>query len=136
MIPQFRRGDSWEFQGVLRVIPVQHLPQEYFKHFSMRFTCGDFTTSWQRLEKRLVNGYTILVNLLVAAMNLSVKTVEKPRRGALLGSASQLDPVMAFMNNLAITTKSFREGRWIPENLCKIAGAMMSLSHQNQGVLC
>lgn len=48
---------------MLRAISVQHLPQEYFNHFRIRFTCGDFTTSWQRLEKRLVNGYTILVNL-------------------------------------------------------------------------
>lgn len=59
-------------------------------------------------------------------MNLSVKTVEKPRRGAVLASASQQDPVKAFMDDLTITAKSFPEGRWILENLFKIiAGARM-----------
>lgn len=66
-----------------------------------------------------------MVKLLVAAMNLSVKTVEKTR-GAVLASASQQDPVKAFVDDLTITAKSFPEGCWILENLCKIiAGARM-----------
>lgn len=105
---------------------VQHLLQEYFNRFRMRFTCGHFTTSWQRLEKGIVTGCTISVILFAAAMNLLFKSVEKPRRGAVLASGVQQAPVKAFMDDLKITARSVPEGRWILEDLCKIiAGARM-----------
>lgn len=47
---------------------VQHLLQECFNRFRMQFTCGDFTTSWQRLEKEIVTGCTISVILFAAVL--------------------------------------------------------------------
>lgn len=86
----------------------------------MRFTCGDFTTSWQRLEKGIVTGCTISVILFAATMNLLVKTVEKPRRGVVLSSGVQQAPVKAFMDDIIITARSVPEGRWILEDLGRI----------------
>lgn len=39
----------------------------------MRFTVGNFTTKWQRLEKDIMTGCTISVVLFVAAMKLQLK---------------------------------------------------------------
>ncbi|KAJ7995783.1 hypothetical protein DPEC_G00248170 [Dallia pectoralis] len=87
----------------------------------MRFTSGDFTTNWQRLEVGIVTGCTISVILFAAAMNLLVKSVEKPRRGAVLSSGVQQVPVRAFMDDLTITARSVPEGRWILEGLTTAA---------------
>lgn len=51
----------------------QHCLQDYFSHFKMCFTSGTFTTNWQQLEVALSP-----VILFAAAMNLLVKSVEKP----------------------------------------------------------
>lgn len=104
---------------------VQHLRQDYFNCLNMRFTCRDFTTIWQRLEKGIVAGsYSLLVSF-TAAMNLLVKRVKKPRRGVVLAGVQQA-PVKAFMNNLTITARSVPEDWWILETLGKIiAGARM-----------
>lgn len=64
----------------------QKLLQYYFDRFNMRFTCGDFTTDWQRLEVGIITGCTISVILFSAAMNLLVKSAEKLHRGAVLAS--------------------------------------------------
>lgn len=49
----------------------QNLVQSYFERLYMRFTCRDFTTSWQRLEVGIVMGCTIIsVILFSAAINL------------------------------------------------------------------
>jgi len=53
--------------------------------------------------------------LFAAARNLLVKSVEKPRRGAVLASGIQQAPVKAFVDDLTIMARSFPEGRWILE---------------------
>lgn len=64
-----------------------------------------------------------LVILFAAAMNLLVKSVEKPRWGALLSSGVQQVPVRAFMDDLTITARSVTEGRWILEDLVELTKA-------------
>lgn len=86
----------------------------------MRFTCGDFTTDWQRLEVGIVTGCTISVTPFSTAINLLVKSAEKLRRGAVLASGIQMRPIRAFMDDLAITAKSVPERRWILEDLIKL----------------
>ncbi|KAG1953648.1 hypothetical protein F2P79_009189 [Pimephales promelas] len=103
--------------------PSRMLLQNYFGHFKMCFTSGDFTTNWQRLEVGIVTGCTISVILFAAAMNLLVKSVEKPRRGAVLSSGVQQVPIRAFMDDLTITARSVPEGRWILEDLVELATA-------------
>ncbi len=111
-------------------LKVYHVPQKvqlllwnYFGHFKMRFNSGDFTTNWQRLEVGIVTGCTISVILFAAAMNLLVKSVEKPRQGAVLSSGVQQVPVRAFMDDLTITARSVPEGRWILEDLVELTTA-------------
>lgn len=67
----------------------QQLLQDYFSYFKMRFTSGNLTTNWQWLEVGIITRCTILVILFAATMNLLVKSVEKPRRGAVLESGIQ-----------------------------------------------
>lgn len=98
----------------------QKLLQRYYDNFNMRFSCGDFTTEWQRLEVGIVTGCTISVILFSAAMNLLVKSAEKLRRGAVLASGIQQIPIRAFMDDLTITAKSVPEGRWILEDLVEL----------------
>lgn len=43
----------------------------------MRFTVGDNTSMWQRIEVGIVTGCTSSVILFEAAMNLVIKLVEK-----------------------------------------------------------
>lgn len=98
----------------------QKLLQCYFNKFKMRFTCGDVTTDWQRLEVGIVTGCTISVILFSAAINLLVKSAEKVHRGAMLATGVQQVPVRAFMDDLTITAKSVPEGRWILEDLVEL----------------
>lgn len=78
----------------------------------MRFTCGTFTTDWQRLEVCIVSGCKISVILFSAAMNLLVKSAEKLHRGAILADGTQ----QAFMDDLTINVRSVPEGRWTLED--------------------
>ncbi|KAL1276034.1 hypothetical protein QQF64_035657 [Cirrhinus molitorella] len=98
----------------------QKLLQHYYNNFNMRFTCGDFTTDWQRLEVGILTGCTISVILFSVTMNLLVRSVEKLQRGAVLASGIQQVPVRAFMDDLTITAKSVPEGRWILEDLVEV----------------
>ena len=96
---------------------VRHLLQHYFDHFRMRFSIGDYTTAWQRLEVGIVTGCTISVTLFAAAMNLIVKSAEKASRGPRMASGSLQPLGRAFMDDMTITAKSVVEGRWTLEDL-------------------
>lgn len=98
---------------------TREMLQNYFDSFLMRFTVGDYTTTWQRLEVGIVTGCTISVILFAAAMNLMVKSAEKPRRGPVMVSGVRQPPTRAFMDDMTITTKTPVEGRWMLEDLEK-----------------
>ena len=83
----------------------------------MRFTVGDETTKWQRLEIGIVTGCTISVILFAAAMNLIVKSVERTSRGPVMESGIRQPPTRAFMDDMTITARSVVEGRWMLEDL-------------------
>jgi hypothetical protein len=96
---------------------IQDLLKHYFDHFKMRFSVGDYTTNWQRLEVGIVTGCTISVVLFAAAMNLLVKSAEKTSRGPVTVSGVKQPPTRAFMDDMTITAKSVVEGRWMLEDL-------------------
>ncbi len=73
------------------------------------------------IEDGIVTGCTISVILFTVAMNLLIKSVEKPRRGAVLSSGVQQVPVRAFMDDLTIT--AVPEGRWILEDMVELTTA-------------
>ena len=99
---------------------VRELIREYFNHLQLRFTVGDFTTSWQRLEVGIVTGCTISVILFSAAMNMIVKSVEKKSRGPWMKSGVRQPPGRAFMDDMTISTKTVIEGRWTLQELDKM----------------
>ena len=75
--------------------------KEYFDHLLLRFTVQDFTTAWQRLEVGIVTKCTISVILFPAAINMTVKSVEKKNR-------VRQPPGRAFMDDMIFTTKTAR----------------------------
>ncbi|VDI54010.1 Hypothetical predicted protein [Mytilus galloprovincialis] len=99
---------------------VRELIKEYFNHLQLRFTVGDFTTSWQRLEVGIVTGCTISVILFSAAMNMIVKSVEKKSRGPWMKSGVRQPPGRAFMDDMTISTKTVIEARWTLQELDKM----------------
>ena len=66
--------------------------QEYFDHLEMRFTVGNYTTNWQRLEVGKITGCAVSVILFAAAMNLLVKSIEKLSRGPVMTSGIKQPP--------------------------------------------
>ncbi|KAK0136941.1 hypothetical protein N1851_026874 [Merluccius polli] len=102
-------------------LKTYHVPERFQKLLhSMRFTCGNFTTDWQRLEVVIVTGCTIFVILFSAAMNLLVISAEKLRLGAVLASGIQQVPIRAFMDDLTITAKSSSSPNKDGVQTCKI----------------
>lgn len=91
---------------------TRHLLEEYFNRLELRFSIGDYTTSWQRLEVGIVTGCTISVILFAAAMNLLVKSTEKMSRGPWMRAGIRQPPVRAFMDDMTISTKTAIEARW------------------------
>ncbi|XP_052093724.1 uncharacterized protein LOC127729844 [Mytilus californianus] len=96
---------------------IRTMLQEYFDHIEMRFTVGDFTTAWQRLEVGILTGCTVSVVLFAAAMNLILKSVEKPSRGPLMSSGIRQPPIRAFMDDMTVTAKTVIEGKWTLKEL-------------------
>ena len=44
----------------------------HLNKLNIRFTMGNITTKWQRLEKGIMAGCTVSVVLFIAAMNLNL----------------------------------------------------------------
>ncbi|XP_052218246.1 uncharacterized protein LOC127835860 [Dreissena polymorpha] len=91
--------------------------RHYFDGFIMRFSTRAITTDWQRLEVGIVTGCTISVVLFAAAMNLIVKSAEKPSRGPKMTSGCIQPPTRAFMDDMTITAKSYVEERWMLQDI-------------------
>uniref|UniRef100_A0A8W8L8P9 Reverse transcriptase domain-containing protein n=1 Tax=Magallana gigas TaxID=29159 RepID=A0A8W8L8P9_MAGGI len=91
---------------------TRHLLEEYFNRLELRFSIGDYTTSWQRLEVGIVTGCTISVILFAAAMNLLVKSAEKMSRGPWMRAGIRQPSVRAFMDDMTISTKTAVEAGW------------------------
>ena len=83
----------------------------------MRFSTRKITTDWQRLEVGIVTGCTISVVLFAAAMNLIVKSAEKPSRGPKMTSGCIQPQTRTFMDDMTITAKSYVEGRWMLQEI-------------------
>jgi hypothetical protein len=99
---------------------IQDLLKDYFDRMKMRFTVGNYTTAWQRLEVGIVTGCTISVILFAAAMNLLAKSAERVSRGPVMASGRKQPPTRAFMDDMTVTAKTVVEGRWMLEDLERI----------------
>ena len=60
---------------------IQGIINGYFDGIQLRFSIGDQTTPWQRLEKGIVTGCTISVVLFVMGMNLIINAAKRETRG-------------------------------------------------------
>ena len=59
---------------------VKKIVKEYFGGIEIRFTVGEFTTSWQQLEKAIVTGCTISPIRFVMGMRLMTTAAERSKR--------------------------------------------------------
>jgi hypothetical protein len=60
---------------------VCRMLQDYFNEFRMRFSIGNETTNWQRLEIDIASGCTLSVIISATAVNLLVKYALATTRG-------------------------------------------------------
>ena len=92
---------------------IQNMLAQYYERFYIRFNVGERTTNWQRLEKGIVTGCTILVIICASAVNLIVKSAEKECKGPLMRSGIRQTRVKAFMDNLTLATQFTVQTRWL-----------------------
>ena len=100
---------------------VISLVKKHLGGINMRFTAGDITSNWQRLEKGIMAGCTISVTLFITAMNVMLKEAGKECRGP-----KSLDGVLhpscrAFMDDITVMTTTEIGMRWVLRRLDEIA---------------
>ena len=78
---------------------IQRLMMKYYDNFMMRFTVGDFTTEWQRLEIGIAAGCTISVTWFVLVMEMVIRSTET-------SGAEIQTPLKAFMDDIAVVSKA------------------------------
>lgn len=100
---------------------VTKLVMSHMDSLRMRFTVGDTTTKWQRLEKGIMAGCTISVVLFVAAMNLLLKAAGMQCRGPKANDDTRHPSCRAFMDDVTVMTPSMQGTRWILSSLEKMA---------------
>ena len=83
---------------------------KYYGNFVMRFTVGDFTTEWQRLEIGIAAGCTISVIWFVLVMEMVIRSTET-------SGAEIQTPLKAFMDDIAVLSKSEEATRRMLERL-------------------
>ena len=87
----------------------------------MRFTVGNFTTMWQRLERGIMTGCTISVILFITAMNLPLEAAKLECRGPKTSDGTRHSACRAFMDDLTVMTSSMQGTRWILRSLGDMA---------------
>ena len=78
---------------------IQKLMMKYYDNFMMRFTVGDFTTEWQRLEIGIAAGCPISVIWFILVMEMVIRSTET-------NGAEIKTPLKAFMDDIAVVSKS------------------------------
>ena len=79
---------------------VKAVMKNYYNKFKMRFTTGDFTTDWHRLEVGIGAGCTISVIWFVLVMEMILRSVDCSEKIAKIKS-----PKKAFMDDITLLTK-------------------------------
>ena len=80
---------------------IQKLMMKYYDNFMMRFTVGDFTTEWQRLEIGIAAGCTISVIWFVLVMEMVIRSTDT-------SGAEIQTPLKAFMDDITVLSISER----------------------------
>ena len=86
----------------------------------LRFTCGDFTTSWQNLEKGIVTGCTVSPILFIMGMNMIMNAAERETRGPRMKSGIYQPANRGYMDDLTITTNSHIQAGWVLKALDEV----------------
>lgn len=99
---------------------VRDLIQDYYSDFKLRVLSGSTTSEWHRLEVGIITGCTISVILFALAMNMLVKSAELECRGPKSNTGTRQPPILAFMDDLTVTTESVPAARWILKGLERV----------------
>ena len=80
----------------------------------LRFSVGEETASWQRLEKGIMTGCTIsVVVLFVMGMHLIINAAKRETRGPKTASGIHLPSNRGFMDDLTISTTTHVQAGWV-----------------------
>ena len=90
---------------------VQGIARSYFGGMKIRFTVDDYTTSWPKVEKGIVTGCTI--SPILFGMDIVTRAAEKETRGPRMDSGIYQQPIRGFMYDLAVTTTTHIQARWV-----------------------
>jgi hypothetical protein len=119
---------SVSHQLIFTALEHYHIPEEVTglisKHLGglqMRFSSGDITSSWQRLEKGIMAGCTISVILFVAAINMLLGEATKECRGPESLDGIQHPSCRAFMDDVTVMTSHEIGMRWVLRRLDTLA---------------
>lgn len=85
---------------------VQTVLLKYYNRFKMRFTTGEFTTEWQRLEVGVAAGCTISGILFVLVMEMMLRSTK-------CDSALVRTPLRAFMDDITVVSTNVKGTREI-----------------------
>lgn len=66
------------------------------------------STDWRRLERGVINGFTISVILFTLTMNMSDKSAKVERRGLLMRNGVRRPPTRTYMNDMALAVTGCR----------------------------
>ena len=92
---------------------IQGIINGYFDGLQLRFSVGEETTSWQRLEKGIVTGRTISVVLFVVGMNQIINAAKRETRGPKTASGIHLPSNRGFMDDLTISSTTHVQAGWV-----------------------
>ena len=90
---------------------MQKIILKYYDGFKMRFTMGQFTTSYQALEVGIPMGCTISPILFVMAMEILTKAAQNVCKGVEIAPGMELPPLRAFMDDLTLLNPSTVESQ-------------------------
>lgn len=99
---------------------VTQLVMDHMCTLQMRFTVGNITTKWQRLEKGIMAGCTISVTLFIAAMNLLLTAAATQCRGPKAEDGTRHPACRAFVDDVIVMTPSIEGTQWILSRRFKV----------------
>ena len=90
---------------------IQKIILKYYDGFKMRFTMGQFTTSYQALEVGIPMVCTISPILFVMAMEILTKAVQNVCKGVEIAPRMELPLLRAFIDDLTLLNPSTVESQ-------------------------
>ena len=109
---------------ILTALKRTHVPENmyrmvetYYADVKIRFSTKAFTTDWQPVEKGIITGCTMSVNLFAPTMTMLVVSAREETKGPKTESGQQQMNSRLFMDDIAMTTGNLVQTKYLLEKL-------------------